>query len=161
MRYEFLVDTYSTERVKVLSVWSMFQDGDLAPAPRPGNPPPLHPSLAEDSAKRLDVLRARPDDWWEAEVAFFDVGRSRAWVMLRRIAHTAHHRGQQTTLLRMLNCELYSTYGPTADTGGLFQHRAPTVYAYPDEAALLSGEAAGGVKAALPSPGGAPITERP
>ncbi len=26
MRYEFLVDTYSTERIKVLSVWSMFRD---------------------------------------------------------------------------------------------------------------------------------------
>lgn len=28
--------------------------------------------------------------------------------MTRRIAHTAHHRGQQTTLLRMLNRELHS-----------------------------------------------------
>ena len=200
MRYEFLVDTYSTERVKVLSVWSMFRDADLRVRPHPTDPrgrsvleqmvhqcvsedlwfrnilgidvgaPPLpEPETrlgfirryADDSAKRLDVLRARPDDWWEAEVAFFDVGRSRAWVMVRRIAHTAHHRGQQTMLLRMLNRELYSTYGPTADTGGLFQHRAPTVYAYPDESALLSGEAAGGRKAALPGPGGAPITERP
>jgi len=82
-------------------------------------------------------------------------------VMVRRIAHTAHHRRQQTTLLRMLNRELYSTYGPTADTGGLFQHRAPTVYAYADETALLEGEAAGGLKAPLPGPGDAPVTERP
>jgi len=29
MRHEFLVDTYSSERVKVLSVWSMFRDADL------------------------------------------------------------------------------------------------------------------------------------
>jgi uncharacterized damage-inducible protein DinB len=27
---------------------------------------------------------------------------SRAWVMVRRIAHTAHHRGQQMAMLRML-----------------------------------------------------------
>jgi len=38
MRYEFLVDTYSTERVKVLSVWSMFQDGDLPVRPHPTDP---------------------------------------------------------------------------------------------------------------------------
>jgi hypothetical protein len=30
MAYEFLVDTYRTERLKVLSVWSMFRDEDLA-----------------------------------------------------------------------------------------------------------------------------------
>ena len=29
MRYQFLVGTYETERLKVLSVWSMFRDGDL------------------------------------------------------------------------------------------------------------------------------------
>ena len=26
MRYQFLIDTYETERLKVLSVWSMFDD---------------------------------------------------------------------------------------------------------------------------------------
>jgi hypothetical protein len=29
MRYDFLVDTYDTERLKVLSVWSEFKDEDL------------------------------------------------------------------------------------------------------------------------------------
>jgi hypothetical protein len=29
MEYNFLVDTYDTERVKTLSVWSMFMDDDL------------------------------------------------------------------------------------------------------------------------------------
>jgi hypothetical protein len=38
--------------------------------------------------------------------------------MVRRIAHTAHHRGEQTTLLRMLDREVYSVYGPSIDTGG-------------------------------------------
>src|SRR5689334_20415704 len=33
MRYEFLVETYQTERVKVLSVWSEFRDEDLAIRP--------------------------------------------------------------------------------------------------------------------------------
>ncbi len=35
MRYGFLIDTYRTERVKVLSVWSMFRDQDLAERPHP------------------------------------------------------------------------------------------------------------------------------
>ena len=34
-RYQFLVDTYETEVFKVLSVWSMFDDGDLPFRPHP------------------------------------------------------------------------------------------------------------------------------
>ena len=30
MRYEFLVESYETERVKVVSVWSEFRDEDLS-----------------------------------------------------------------------------------------------------------------------------------
>jgi hypothetical protein len=33
MRYEFLVDSYATERIKVLSVWSEFRDDDLGMRP--------------------------------------------------------------------------------------------------------------------------------
>ena len=29
MRYDFLIETYETERVKVVSAWSMFTDQDL------------------------------------------------------------------------------------------------------------------------------------
>jgi uncharacterized damage-inducible protein DinB len=198
--YGFLVDTYETERLKVLSVWSLFADGDLHARPHPSDrrgrsgreqmvhqcvsedlwfrnilgidvgAPPLPEEetrlafvrrYAEDSARRLAALRATAPAWWEETVAFFDVPRSRAWVMVRRIAHTAHHRGQQTALLRMLGRQLHSTYGPTADTGGLMQHRAPTIYAYAVEAALFEGEAAGGAKAPLPGPGTHPPTERP
>ena len=35
MRYQFLIDTYETERLKVLSVWSMFRDEDLPFRPHP------------------------------------------------------------------------------------------------------------------------------
>lgn len=31
--YDFLVDTYDTERLKTLGVWSMFADADLAVRP--------------------------------------------------------------------------------------------------------------------------------
>ena len=34
MTYDFLIDSYGTERVKVLSVWSEFTDDDLAVRPR-------------------------------------------------------------------------------------------------------------------------------
>jgi hypothetical protein len=94
-------------------------------------------------------------------VKFFDVQRSRAWVMTRRIAHTSHHRGQLMAMLRMLGRDLHSNYGPTADTGGLMQNHAPTIYAYESLEALLVGEGAGGAKTALPGSGGKAVTERP
>ncbi len=200
MRYDFLVETYETERIKVVSVWSEFRDEDLPVRPRGGdsrgrsvreqmvhqcvsenlwflnmlridvNAPPL-PAVetrlefmkryAEDSGKRLAALRTKDDSWWESETKFFGVQRSRAWVTVRRIAHTAHHRGQQMTMLRMLGRDLHSNYGPTADTGGLMQNHAPTIYAYPNLKALLDGEDAGGAKAPLPGAGGKTVTERP
>ncbi len=64
-------------------------------------------------------------------------------------------------MLRMLGREVHSTYGPTADTGGLMQNDAPVIYAYPSVEALQSGEAAGGQKTSLPGPGNRPPTERP
>ena len=200
MTYQFIVDTYETERIKVLSVWSMFKDEELPVRPHPEDArgrsvqeqmvhqsvsedfwfkeilgvdvqaPPLPETetriefigrYAQDSSQRLDELRDKDDAWWEEEVQFFNVKRTRAWIMVRRIAHTAHHRGQQTAMLRMLNHDLHSNYGPTADTGGLMQHHAPTLYAYSDEKALLDGEAAGGRKSPLPGPGDTPPTERP
>ena len=103
----------------------------------------------------------KPEAWWEEVVDFFEVKRSRAWIMTRRIAHTSHHRGQQTAIVRMLGRDLHSTYGPTADTGGLMQNKAPVIYAYPDVATLLDEEAAERRKAMLPGPGEKPATERP
>jgi len=203
MRYEFLVDSYATERVKVLSIWSEFQDEDLAVRPHANDPrgrsvleqmvhqcisedtwfrtmlgidvgaPPLpQPETrlefirryAEGSAKRLERLRDTDERWWEALTTFFDVQRSRAWVLTRRLTHTSHHRGQQMAMLRMLGREIHSNYGPTADTGGLMQNHAPTIYAYASVNALLEGESAGGAKSELPAAlaaRGRPVTERP
>lgn len=116
---------------------------------------------ADDSGKRLAALQKTDKAWWEKTATFFDTKRSRAWVMTRRIAHSAHHRGQLTVMLRMLGREIYSTYGPSADTGGLMIHNAPTIYAYPSIEALIDGETKGGAKAPLPGPGDKPCTERP
>jgi uncharacterized damage-inducible protein DinB len=200
MRYDFLVDTYATERIKVLSVWSEFRDADLPVRPNSGDPrgrsvheqmvhqcvsedlwlrtmlgidvsaPPLPKPetrlefikrYAEDSGKRLAVFQQKDEAWWEGSVTFFDVPRTRTWVMTRRLTHTSHHRGQLMAMLRMLGRDLHSNYGPTADTGGLMQNHAPTIYAYGSIAALLEGEAVGGKKSELPGAGEKLVTERP
>jgi len=196
MRYDFLVETYATERVKVLSVWSEFRDSDLPVRPKTDDPrgrsvheqmvhqcvgenlwfrnmlgidvgaPPLPATetrmdfirqYADDSGKRLSALESKDESWWESETAFFDVRHSRAWVMVRRISHTSHHRGQQMAMLRMLGLEVHSIYGPTADTGGLMANHAPTIYAYGSLDELMSD----GPKINLPGAGGKAVTERP
>ena len=200
MRYEFLVETYATERIKVVSVWGEFRDADLEVRPRAGDArgrsvreqmvhqcvsedlwfrtmlkidvsaPPLPKEetrnefirqYTEDSAKRLKVLQGKDEGWWESETMFFDVKRSMAWVMTRRIAHTAHHRGQQMAMLRMLGRDLHSNYGPTADTGGLMQNHAPTIYAYENLEGLLGDLERGAGKRRLPGTGAKAVTERP
>jgi uncharacterized damage-inducible protein DinB len=200
MRYDFLVETYASERIKVLSVWSEFRDDELPLRPNPsdkrgrsvheqmvhqcvsenlwfmnmlgidvGAPPLPKPETrlefirryAEDSGKRLAALKDKDDSWWESTTKFFDVERSRAWVMTRRLTHTSHHRGQQMAMLRMFGHDLHSNYGPTADTGGLMQNHAPTIYAYSDIATLIESEAKGGAKSALPGSEGKQVTERP
>ncbi len=115
---------------------------------------------AEDSGKRLYFLRRTDETWWEEPTTFFDVRRSKAWVMTRRLTHTSHHRGQQMAMLRMLGRDLHSNYGPTADTGGLMQNHAPTIYAYASVHALLEGEERGGAKSPLPGWQAQIVTER-
>ncbi|MBO0719549.1 MAG: damage-inducible protein DinB [Blastocatellia bacterium] len=198
MKYEFLIESYETEIIKTVSVWSEFKDEDLHVRPRSDDvrgrsvlehmvhqsvsedtwfrtmlgidvgAPPLPENenrlefikrYVEDSGKRLAALRKQSESWWEEERNFFDVRRSRAWIMTRRLTHTAHHRGQQMAMLRMLGRDVYSNYGPTADTGGLMQNHAPTIYAYRDLDSLLRGESR--EKAALPGSVGHPVTERP
>jgi len=196
MRYDFLIDTYATERIKVLSVWSEFRDDELPRRPHPDDPrgrsvheQMVHQCVSEDlwfrnmlgvevgarplpdpetrlnfikkyadlSGKRLEQLQTTDDAWWEGTTKFFDVERSRAWVMVRRVTHTSHHRGQQMAMLRMLRHDLHSNYGPTADTGGLMQNHAPTIYAFPSIDLLLKD----GPKTALPGSAGKAVTERP
>jgi hypothetical protein len=66
-----------------------------------------------------------------------------------------------TAYLRLWGLSLYSTYGPTADTGGLFQNGARTVYRYASIEDLLARETEGGAAIDLPRPAGTPVTERP
>jgi uncharacterized damage-inducible protein DinB len=195
-RYTFLVDTYRTERLKTLSVWSQIPVDRMTWRPEPRARTPhehmVHQCVSEDtwmanmlgirvsraplpatetraaflehyaacSGERLAQLDARPDEWFEQVTAFFDVTRTRAWVMTRRLTHSAHHRGQLTVYLRLWGESLYSTYGPTADTGGLFQNDAEVIYRYPSIEELLADSSATGGPP-LPGPGSRSPTERP
>ncbi len=71
--------------------------------------------LEAHSRARLPQLDAQSEDWWYASVRFFDVERARIWIFWRRVLHTAHHRTQLTSYLRLLDRSVPSTYGPTAD----------------------------------------------
>ena len=196
-RYDFLTESYRTERLKTLSVWSQVPDTRMTFRPEPRARTPhehmVHQCVSEDawmrnmlgimlsraalpadegrltfiehyaavSAERLAQLESKPDAWFEEETGFFDVRRSRAWVLTRRLTHSAHHRGQLTVYLRLWGQSLYSTYGPTADTGGLFQNQAQVIYRYASIDELIERERAGGDTPPLPGPGEKSPTERP
>jgi len=194
--FDFFSETYDTERLKILTVWSQIPDEQMRFRLEPRARSPLehmvHQCLSEDawmrtmlgidvglpalpaaetrsgflqhyaavSAARLDALRPQPDEWFLEPITFFDVTRSRAWVLLRRFTHSAHHRGQLTAYLRLWGRPLFSTYGPTADTGGLAKDGATVVYRYDSVADLLTHDGGDGPRA-LPGVGAAPPTERP
>ena len=186
--FSFFADTYDTERLKILSVWSQIPDDRMGVRPEPRARSPLehmvHQCMSEDgwmrnmlaidvglpvlpaqetrvafiehyaavSAARLGALRQKPDAWFLEPTTFFDVTRSRAWVLLRRLTHSAHHRGQLTVYIRASGQPLFSTYGPTADTGGLPKNGATVVYRYHSMEDLLA-HGGGDGERVLPGPG--------
>ena len=191
-RYDFLIESYRTERLKTLSVWSQVPDVHMETRVEPRARTPhehmVHQCVSEDtwmktmldvaasrpalppeetrrafiehyaavSGERLAALEQRPDEWFEGEATFFDVTRSRAWVLTRRLTHSAHHRGQLLAYLRLWGEALYSTYGTTADTGGLAVNGATVIYRYESLEDLLADR----VSRPLPGPGAKRPTER-
>jgi len=156
--YGFLLDTYETEILKTVGIWSAFPDTamEFRPSPRSrsvieqfehqvqsegrwmtgmlgvdtGDPNPAQKAkqgyiekYRSDATRRLEILRMKPDEWWRETANFFDVVRSRSWIMTRRITHSAHHRAQLIVYLRLLGLPVPSVYGPTADTGGKVVYR--------------------------------------
>jgi hypothetical protein len=195
-RYDFLLETYRTERLKTLNLWSQVPDRrmndrieDRARSPREHM---VHQCLSEDnwmrtmfgisvahavlpaeegrlwfieryalcSAERLVQLAAKDDLWFEEEAPFFDIVRPRTWVFTRRLLHSGHHRAQLQACLRGWGVALYSTYGPTADTGGLAANESRVIYRYPSAEAILVGEAECAETPPLPGPGQKPVSER-
>ena len=120
-RYDFLLDTYRTERLKTLTLWSQVPDDRMndriEEQARPPREHMVHQSLSEEawmrnmlgirvshpalpadeqrlpfieryglvSSDRLAQLDTKDDAWFEGETAFFDVHRSRAWILTRRL----------------------------------------------------------------------------
>jgi len=195
--FSFFAETYDTERLKTLTVWSQVPDEHMGFRPEPRARSPLehmvHQCVSEDgwmrtmlgidvglpalpaqetrlaflahyasvSSARLAALQQKTDAWFVEPTTFFDVTRTRAWVLTRRFTHSAHHRGQLTAYVRMWGRPLFSTYGPTADTGGLPKDGATVVYRYASVEDLLGHESKGGGGRRLPGVGTAAPSERP
>lgn len=67
MTYDFLIDSYATERVKVLSVWSEFRDDDLAMRPK-------HDDARGRSVREQMVHQCVSEDTWFRSMLGIDVG---------------------------------------------------------------------------------------
>src|SRR5262245_32456599 len=114
--YQFLLDTYQTEILKITGLWSAFPAtaADYRPHPKSrsvleqlthqvesearwmkvmlgidtGEPNPAERTLSNyiekyraDADRRLEVMQGQPEEWWREQTNFFDVERSRAWVL--------------------------------------------------------------------------------
>ena len=156
--YRFLLETYDTEILKIVTIWDALKGAEpnFRPAPKArsvieqmehqvqsegrwmatmldadtGDPNPTNKTpdgyiekYNADARRRLEILSGRPDEWWTATAAFFDVTRSHAWIMTRRMTHSSHHRGQLIVYLRLLGIPVPSVYGPTADTGSMVKYK--------------------------------------
>jgi hypothetical protein len=67
MRYDFLVESYETERTKVLSVWSEFRDEDLPVRPRTDD-------RRGRSVREHMVHQCMSEDTWFRTMLGIDVG---------------------------------------------------------------------------------------
>ena len=67
MRYDFLIDTYDTERLKVLSVWSEFRDDELPRRPNPDD-------RRGRSVHEQMVHQCVSEDLWFRNMLGIDVG---------------------------------------------------------------------------------------
>jgi len=87
MTYSFLVETYETERIKVVSVWSMFKDEDLG----------FRPNKVDRRGRSVHehmVHQCVSEDLWFRTMLGIDVGAPpRGWVGRgRRGGHRARVR---------------------------------------------------------------------
>lgn len=83
--------------------------------PATKTPPAYANRMIELSRRRLAFLAEQNEEWWLAEVPFFDVRRERIWVFWRRVLHTVHHRAQLGVYLRLVGKKVPSIYGPSAE----------------------------------------------
>jgi uncharacterized damage-inducible protein DinB len=86
---------------------------------------PASPSPARDDyidkhvwlcRRRLPQFAAGTTQWWlELRPFFGGLMRERIWVFWRRVLHTAHHRTQVQTWLRLAGQHVPAIYGPSGD----------------------------------------------
>src|ERR1700726_2357080 len=90
MRYAFLVESYATERIKVASVWSEFNDDDLPFRPRAGDP-------RGRSVLEQMVHHCVSEDLWFRNLLGIDVGAPPLPSSETRLGvHEAIHGGQRS-----------------------------------------------------------------
>ncbi len=91
MRYDFLIETYETERVKVVSTWSMFEDGDL----------PIRPSATDSRGRSFHeqmVHQCISEDSWFRTMLGIDVAapplpqQETRIEFMRQYAHDSENR---------------------------------------------------------------------
>ena len=105
----------------------MIRRDDLDLAPTSGGEAPKVPSGGEllatfdkSVAEALEAFSSTDDDHlgkhWQLKVAGNVVADKPRWVHISdTFGHLAHHRGQLTVYLRLLEIPVPSIYGPTAD----------------------------------------------
>ena len=132
MTYDFLIASYDSERIKILSVWSEFRDDDLPVRPKPDDP-------RGRSVHEHMVHQCVSEDNWFRNMLGVDVGppplpeREDRLDFISWYAEDghSHHRGQQMAMLRMLgralhsNCRLDSEVWTAAREGGAPALRQP------------------------------------
>jgi hypothetical protein len=67
MKYDFLIETYQSQRMKVISAWSMFLDNDL----------PVRPNASDRRGRSLHehmVHQCVSEDFWFRTMLGIDVG---------------------------------------------------------------------------------------
>jgi len=99
MRYDFLIDTYDTERIKVLSVWSEFRDDDLPVRPRSddGRGRSVHEQM---------VHQCVSEDTWFRNMLGIDVGAPPLPALETRLEFLrryAEHSARRLERLRLTN----------------------------------------------------------
>src|SRR3569833_4618439 len=95
MRYDFLIESYETERTKVISAWSMFNDHDL-----PFRPHPI--DLRGRSVHEHMVHQCVSEDIWFRTMLDIDVGApplSKDEIRLEFMRRYAEDSGKRFALL--------------------------------------------------------------
>ena len=119
MKYEFLVESYQTERVKVLSVWSEFKDDDLPVRPNPNDP-------RGRSVHEHMVHQCVSEDVWFRTMLGVDVGASalpeqeRRLAFIRQYAEDSREAGSER--IGGSGCALATLLPSPRMDGGLGRH---------------------------------------